>query len=44
MTTKIKIFIQNLTNFGGFEGSYLTILGVEKIVFSTFSKLFWSCL
>ena len=44
MTPKIEIFGQNWAHFGGFEGSFLTILGVKKVVFLTFSKLFWSCL
>ena len=44
MTPKIEIFGQNWAHFGGFEGSFLTILGVKKVVFWTFSKLFWSCL
>ena len=44
MTPNIEIFGQNFAHFGSFEGSFLTILGVEKVVFSTFSKLFWSCL
>ena len=44
MTPKIKIFGQNLAHFGGFEGSFLTFLGVKKVVFWNFSKLFWSCL
>ena len=44
MTPKIEIFGQNFAHFGGFEGSFLTILGVKKVVFWTFSKLFWSCL
>ena len=44
MTPKIEIFGQNLAHFGGFDGSFLTILGVKKVVFWTFSKLFWSCL
>ena len=44
MTPKIEIFGQNWAHFGGFEGSFLTILGVKKVVFWTFSKLFWSYL
>ena len=44
MTPKIEIFGQNFAHFGRFEGSFLTILGVEKVVFWTFSKLFGSCL
>ena len=44
MTPKIEIFVQNFAHFDRFEGSFLTILGVEKVIFWTFSKLFWSCL
>ena len=44
MTPKIKIFGQNFAHFDRFEGSFLTILGVKKVDFWTFSKLFWSCL
>ena len=44
MTPKIEIFDQKFAHFGRFEGSFLTILGVEKAVFWTFSKLFWSYL
>ena len=44
MTPKIEIFDEKLAYFGSFEGSFLTILGVEKVIFWTFSKLFWSCL
>ena len=44
MTLKIEIFGQNFAHFGRFEGSFLAILGVKKVVFLTFSKLFWSCL
>ena len=44
MTPKIEIFDENLAYFGSFEGSFLTILGLEKVIFWTFSKLFWSCL
>ena len=39
-----KIFDHKFAHFGGFEGSFLTILWVKKVVFWTFSKLFWSCL
>ena len=42
MTPKIEIFDQKFAHFGNFEGSFLTILGVKKVVFWTFSKLFWS--
>ena len=44
MPPKIKIFDQKYAHFGGFEGSFLTILEVKKVIFWTFSKLFWSCL
>ena len=44
MTPKIEILGQKFAHFGRFEGSFLTILGVKKVDFSTFSKLFWSCL
>ena len=44
MTPIIEIFGQNFAHFDRFEGSFLTILGLEKVIFWTFSKLFWSCL
>ena len=44
MTQKIEIFGNNLAHFGGFDGSFLTILVVKKVVFWTFSKLLCSCL
>ena len=44
MTPKIEILGQKFAHFGRFEGSFLTILGVKKVDFSTFSKLFWTCL
>ena len=44
MSLKIKILCQNFAHFGRFEGSFLTILGVKKVDFLTFSKLFWTCL
>ena len=44
MTPKIDIFCQKFAHFGGFEGSFLTILEVKKVDFWTFSKLFWTCL
>ena len=44
MTRKIKIFGQKFAHFDGFGGSFLTNLGVKKVVFGTFSKLFGSCL
>ena len=43
MTPKIEIFSQNLATFDVFDGTFLTILGVKKVVFWTFGKLFWSC-
>ena len=36
MTSKIEILCQNFAHFGGIEGSFLTILGVKKVVFWTF--------
>ena len=44
MTPKFEILGQTFAHFNGFEGSFLTILGVKKVVFWTFSKIFWSCL
>ena len=44
MNPKIEILGQNFAQFGRFEGSFLTILGVKKVDFWTFSKLFWTCL
>ena len=44
MTSKIEIFGQKFAHFGQFEESFLAILGVKKVDFSTFSKLFWTCL
>ena len=44
MTLKTEILGQNFAHFGRFEGSFLTILGVKKVDFWTFSKLFWTCL
>ena len=44
MTSKIKNFGQKFAHFGRSEGSFLAILGVQKVVFWTFSKLFGSCL
>ena len=44
MTLEIEIIGQNFAHFDRFEGSFLTMLGVEKVVLSTFSKLFRSCL
>ena len=44
MTPEIEIFDPKFAHFGRFEGSFLAILGVKKVDFSTFSKLFWTCL
>ena len=44
MTPKIEFIGQNFAHFDRFEGSFLTIFGIEKVVSWTFSKLFWSCL
>ena len=44
MNLKIENLRQNFAHFGRFEGSFLTILGVKKVDFLTFSKLFWTCL
>ena len=44
MTPIIEIFGQNFAHFGGFEGSFLTLFAVKKVVFRTFSKLFKSCI
>ena len=44
MTPIIEIFGQKFAHFGGFEGSFLAIFEVKKVIFRTFSKLFWSCL
>ena len=44
MTLKTEILGQNFAHFGRFEGSFLAILGFEKVVFWTFSKLCGSCL
>ena len=44
MTLIIEILGQNVAHFCSFEGSFLTIFGVEKVIFWTFSKFFWSCL
>ena len=40
MTPKIEILDQKFAHFGRFQGSFSTIFGVKKVVFSTFSKLF----
>ena len=48
MTPEIEILVQILSvlkrHFGRSEGSFLAILGVKKVVFWTFLKLFWICL
>ena len=44
MTPKIEIFGQQFAHFGGFDGSFLTILGVKKSFSGLFSKLFRKCL
>ena len=44
MTLEIENFDPKFAHFGRFEGSFLAILVVKKVVFWTFSKLFWSCL
>ena len=44
MTMKIKILDKKIAHFENFDGSFLAILGFEKVVFWTFSKLLWSCL
>ena len=41
MTSIIEIFDEKMAHFGGFEGSFLTILAVKKVVLWTFSKFFW---
>ena len=40
ITTSNEIFCQKFAHFGGFDGSFLTILVVKKFVFWAFSKLF----
>ena len=44
MTSKIEIFDQKFAHFGGFGGSFLTILDAEEVVFWPFSKVDRSCL
>ena len=44
MTPKIEILGQNFAHFDRFESSFLTIFGFKKVIFSTFSELFRSCL
>ena len=43
MTNKIEFLGQNVPHFDRFEGPFLTFLGVTKVVFWTFSKLFRCC-
>ena len=39
MTPKIEIFCRKFTNFGRFDGSFLTIfVGKKKVVFWTFQS------
>ena len=40
MTLEIEIFDQKYAQFGDFDGSFLTILKIQKVVFWKFSKLF----
>ena len=40
MTQKIEILDQNFAHFGGFEGLFLAIFGVKKVIFWTFSMFF----
>ena len=44
MTPEIEILCQNFAHFVHSEEPFLTILGVNKVEFWTFSKLFRSCL
>ena len=44
MNPKIEIFSQNTTLFWPIWGFIFGHFGVEKVVFWTFSNLFWSCL
>ena len=44
ISTKIEISCQKFANFGRFKGSFLTILGVKKVVFWSFTKLIWTFL
>ena len=44
MAQKILIFGLKFVSFGGFERPILTILRVDEVALSTFSKLCWSCL
>ena len=44
MSSKIKIVGQNLANIWHFRRSFLSFLGVRKVIFWNFSKLLMSCL
>ena len=44
MGSKNEILGQNFAQLDRLEGSFLTILGVKKVVFLTFSELFRSSL
>ena len=44
MTPESEIYGQKYAHFGGFKGSFWTILRVKKVVLWNFSKLFRSCL
>ena len=44
MAQKIETFDEKYAHFGSFDGPFLTTLEVQKDIFWTFSKLFWSCL
>ena len=41
MTPKNEILGQKFAQFDHFEGSFLTILGVEKVIFKAFSFFFF---
>ena len=40
MTLEIEIIGQNFAHFDRFEGSFLTMLGVKKVIVCTFSQFF----
>ena len=44
MISEIKIFYQSWNHFWLFWESFFTILGVQKLLFSSFSKLLLNCL
>ena len=44
MTQIMEILGQKFALFGCLRGNFLTILGVRKVVFNIFSKLFRECL